>query len=81
MLDGDKVRAACERRGINYAQLAQLLGVKRSTVSKIVGNNYPGMKLEMAQRLAWSVREHLCALLREQDKERTHAQKGPTDPS
>lgn len=64
MLDGAKVRAAREALGLSGCAFAQLVGVNASTISKIENTNYPGIRLELAERIAWGLRTPLGALLR-----------------
>lgn len=64
MMDGDKLRAVLKELGLSGQALARLVNVTPGTISKILQNNYPGMSLELAERVAWAVRKPLCMLLK-----------------
>jgi len=62
MLDGTKVKARMVELGLTGDALASLLAVAPCTVSRIIHNRYPEVKLKLAERLAWILRVHLCDL-------------------
>ncbi len=64
MLDGAKVKAAREALGLTGCAFARLVGVHASTISKIEGNTFPGIRLELAERIAFGLRTSLDALLK-----------------
>lgn len=64
MLDGAKVKAAREALGLSGCAFARLIGIDPSTISKIAGNTFPGIRLEMAERIAYGLRTPLDALLK-----------------
>ena len=63
MLDGKKVKAARKDLGLTGRAFAKLVGVSPSTITKIEDNDYPGMGLEMAERIAEVLHRPLCLLL------------------
>ena len=65
MLDGAKVRAGRLALGLSGIAFARLIGVDASTISKIEGSTYPGIRLDMAERVAFALRKPLCALLKD----------------
>ncbi|MBK7083310.1 MAG: helix-turn-helix transcriptional regulator [Flavobacteriales bacterium] len=64
MLDGKKLIAAREARGVSKIALARRMGVSPSTVTKAEEDNYPGMSLEMYEKFA-EVPVPLCALAKD----------------
>jgi len=65
MLDGKKLTAAREARGLSKIGLARRMGVSPSTVTKAEDDDYPGMSLEMYEKIADAVRVPLCALAKD----------------
>ncbi|MBK7271576.1 MAG: helix-turn-helix transcriptional regulator [Flavobacteriales bacterium] len=62
MLDGKKLIAAREARGVSKIALARRMGVSPSTVTKAEDDDYPGMSLKMYEKFADAVQVPLCAL-------------------
>ena len=65
MLDGKKLKAAREARGLSKIALARRMGVSPSTVTKAEDDDYPGMSLKMYEKFADAVQVPLCALAKD----------------
>lgn len=63
MLDGARVKEARKALGLRQSDVAELLGVVPCTISKIENEDFPGISLDLAERLAWNLHKHLCELL------------------
>jgi len=81
MLDGAKVKAAREELGLTGCAFARLIGVDPSTISKIEGNTFPGIRLAMAIRVAFALRKPLCALLKDASLPHDHLFTRPPSPN
>lgn len=77
MLDGAKLRAQLKVLGLSGVAFARKLGIGPSTISKILTNDYPGMKLDLAERIAWVLRTPLCELLKDTQPEHAHEHHDP----
>lgn len=77
MLDGAKLRAQLKVLGLTGCAFARRLNVDPSTISKILANEYPGLKLDMAERIAFGAQVPLCTLLKDAQPPHAHAHPAP----
>jgi DNA-binding XRE family transcriptional regulator len=64
MLDGERVKEARLALGCTQRDFARLVGVEPSTICKIEHDDFPGIRLEIALRIAWALRRHVCQVLK-----------------
>jgi len=62
---GERIRLARQRVGINQRELAQLAGVSQPTISRVESGEHPGLTVTELHRIAVATGTTVAALLRE----------------